>query len=394
MAALHAAAVLGGRLDNLEISEFCQTIFSSFARADQRRWGELYVRGLLHVDGRKTIRRIAGLGDGRDPIQSLQQFVNQSPWAWAPVRRELAALVYRELAPRAWLVRDVAFAKNGTDSVGVDRQFAPSEGRVLNCQSALAVEVAGDLGSVPVNWRLMLTRKWDEGPLRAKANVPPGERSQPRRRHLLDAVDEMMGDWRLRPLPLVGHVHDRTDVAVVVRGLESRGLMYLLRVPAGTPLRSGARPNGPQTLADLVGLNPEGDRTRLLRGAERRGGRTQDVYTMTALPRSTGFGEPFRDGLPLLHRRVLHRVSPDPARAEYWVTNLDPSGMHEPLALLRMADRHADSAPVLAERTGLQHFEGRSFRGWHHHVTLASAAQAALLLSQALDDRTIIRSSA
>src|ERR1700761_8783819 len=71
------------------LTEFCYELFDSFARADQRRWGELYVRGLLTVPGRKTVRKISDLAGG-GVEQCLQQFVNQSTWDWSAVRRDLA----------------------------------------------------------------------------------------------------------------------------------------------------------------------------------------------------------------------------------------------------------------------------------------------------------------
>src|SRR5919197_671694 len=95
-----------------ELSGFCQQLFDSMPRSDQRKWGEVYVRGLLTVPGRKTIRRISDHVAGGSVDQCLQQFVNQSPWRWEPVRRALA-LRAMEIRPQAWVVQEAAFPKAG-----------------------------------------------------------------------------------------------------------------------------------------------------------------------------------------------------------------------------------------------------------------------------------------
>src|SRR6266516_3917519 len=78
--------------------EFTGEIFESMRRKDQRRWGECYVRGLMLDGKRKSIEPMAArLPDGDE--QCLQQFVNQSPWEWAPVRARLARRMTRELEP-------------------------------------------------------------------------------------------------------------------------------------------------------------------------------------------------------------------------------------------------------------------------------------------------------
>src|SRR5262249_39261265 len=90
------------------LSSFCQDIFGSLARSDQRRWGEVYIRGLLTVRGRKTIRRISDHVVGGPVDQCLQQFVNQSPWRWEPVREAVAQWA-TAIRPQALVVHEAAF---------------------------------------------------------------------------------------------------------------------------------------------------------------------------------------------------------------------------------------------------------------------------------------------
>jgi len=170
-----------------DLPEFCRDLFVSFARSDQRRWGEIYVRGLVSLPGRKTIRRISDHVVGWRADQCLQQFVNQSPWRWEPVRRELAVRLSAKLRPKAWVISDMVFPKNGTRSVGVAKQYCGQSGRMLNCQLGVAVMVAGEDGAAAVNWRLRLPATWDDDALRRGCRLPEDQRHQPRWCHILDA---------------------------------------------------------------------------------------------------------------------------------------------------------------------------------------------------------------
>src|ERR1700736_1766033 len=98
--------------------EFSEEMFASMPRRDQRRWGEIYLRGLMLDGKRKSIEPMAArLGDGDE--QCLQQFVNQSPWSWQPVRARLARRLSAVISPAAWVVDDTGFPKFGRHSVGV-----------------------------------------------------------------------------------------------------------------------------------------------------------------------------------------------------------------------------------------------------------------------------------
>src|SRR5256885_4618337 len=222
------------------LTSFCHELFGSLTRSDQRRWGEVYLRGLMSVPGRKTIRRISDHVVGEPVDQCLQQFVNQSPWRWEPVRKALT-LRAAAIRPQAWVVQEAVFPKNGTSSVGVARQYAASTGRMLNCQLGLAVVLMGRNAGCVANWRLMLPRTWDDdGIRRDRARVPAAERHRPRWKHILDTVDEMIDEWGLRPAPLVLEAGEG-DAQQVMRGLSERGLPYLVRIPAHLPVLPTSR---------------------------------------------------------------------------------------------------------------------------------------------------------
>src|SRR5580693_9536382 len=133
--------------------EFAGEMFVSMRRKDQRAWGECYLRGLMLDGKRKSIEPMAArLADGDE--QCLQQFVNQSPWEWAPVRKALARRMSSEIEREAWVIDDTGFPKFGKHSVGVARQYSGSLGRVGNCQVAVSMNAVTDEASCPLDWRL------------------------------------------------------------------------------------------------------------------------------------------------------------------------------------------------------------------------------------------------
>lgn len=322
------------------LTPFCEDVFSTFLRSDQRRWGEVYVQGLVSVPGRKSIRRISDHVVGRPVDQCLQQFVNQSPWDWAPVRQRLAQLLVEAIRPKAWVLEEVVFPKNGANSVGVARQFVHSAGRLVNCQVGLALVLVGEHGGCPVNWRLLLPRSWDEDPdRRGRTRLPHHERSKPRWRHLLEAIDEMVIDWGLPPAPIVLDARATPRVDPLLAGLAERGLPYLVRVTPGT-LSS----IGPGIAARPL-LEPVRPRLHAVAGRPYEGNRWQ-----------TG-----------------------PGARPIWLAD-GRSRLPDLAGLVGLRNRAAAELTRASAESGLQHFEGRSFPGWHHHVTLVSVAHGYRLL--------------
>src|SRR3954451_195745 len=141
--------------------EFAEEMFAALARKDQRRWGEVYLRGLMLDGKRKSIEPMAArLEDGDE--QCLQQFVNQSLWRWEPVRRRLAVRMAAEIEPVAWVIDDTGVPKQGKMSVGVTRQYCGALGKIGNCQLGVSVSAVTTQASCPLDWRLFIPEAWDE----------------------------------------------------------------------------------------------------------------------------------------------------------------------------------------------------------------------------------------
>jgi hypothetical protein len=297
-------------------------------------------------------------------------------------------VVVSALRPRAWVFREVAFPKHGENSVAVARQYAPSLGRMLNGQLGIAAFLTADEGSCPVTWRLAMPRCWDDDQQRrASANVPPGERHQPWWYYVLDALDELIDGWGLPSAPVLVDGRHEHRLEPLLRGLEVRRVRYAVQVAGEAPLRPGhgwASRTGadrPLTVADAAALIPPANRTVVnWSGGHPRGGCSAVALTPLApgqRPVSRivpGYGHLTPRHLlaewPLGH----HRPS------GLWITNLNRARLPNLVGLLKLGSQADADLQRLSEACGLQHFEGRSFRGWHHHVTLVSAAHAYCLL--------------
>jgi SRSO17 transposase len=373
--------------------EFAEEMYGSLARCDQRAKGEQYVRGLLLEGRRKSIQPMAArLPDGDE--QGLQQFITDSPWRDAPVRRRVAVRMTGEIVPEGWVVDDTGLPKDGRFSPGVAHQYCGALGKTANCQVLVSVNAASDRASCPLGWRLFLPASWDEDQdRRERARIPEDVRHVPKWRLALEILDELLV-WGLerRVVQADGGYGDITAFRL---GLEERALEYVVQVkgvtsaqPADatpiTPARQGRGrpptdryPDKPLSLRELV----------LSAGREH-------VHTV-------GWREGDRG--PLASQFIALRVRPandtqrrdDGVLPERWLLAEWPEGKEEPvkywlsnlpvdtaiLTLVRLAKlrwRVEHDYRELKQCLGLDHYEGRTYRGLEHHLTSVTVAHAFL----------------
>ncbi len=377
------------------LARYCDDMFASLTRSDQRRTGEIYVSGLVHGSGKRSIRHLAAESEADCSDQSLQQFVNQSRWDPAPVRRRLANRLCERSAPTAWVVGEVAFDKHGSHSAGVERQYVRSYGRSSNCQIGLFVAIAGTDAAVPVTWRLAMPRSWDaDDKRRRSARIPNEERHRPYWHHQIAALDDLAGDWGVPAAPVVLDARQSSSFVELVATLDGRGLDFLVQIDRTAPMRHHttreARPNAGSNrrlppavdgrLSDL-GAAFSGLPRTVVPWLEPATGQLVRAHFTRALVSSVLPGRPERDGterpasaMPqvLLLEWGLGKTSP---RA-FWLTNMIDRHLEELVRLTRQPERVEVDITSMTDRFGLCDYEGRSFHGWHHHVTLASIAYA------------------
>jgi SRSO17 transposase len=386
------------------LEEFAGEMFEPMARKDQRRWGEVYLRGLMLDGKRKSIEPMASrLGDGDE--QCLQQFVNQSPWPSEPVRRRLALRMSGELKPAAWVIDDTGFPKFGDKSVGVARQYCGALGKIGNCQLGVSISAVTAQASCPIDWRLFLPQEWDEDPRRIVCRVPDEVRHEPKWKLALEMIDELRG-WGLEPPAVLGDAA-YGDITELRLGLEQREIGYVLDVKGSTSAlpesATPERPRRPRTgrppaaryrrpfssLAELA-LAAGPDACVEIEWREgTRGAMSSRFLALRVRPANVKLRRSDPDAeLPV---RWLLAEWPEgkDAPTDYWLSNLPPDTPIEQLvALAKLRWRVEQDYRELKDALGLDHFEGRSFGGWHHHVTLVSVAHGFLTTERLRRPRT------
>jgi DDE superfamily endonuclease len=361
-------------LDRRSVSDFLSPVFHSLPRADQRRWADFYVRGILATRGKKSIRNIAGGDLDTSTAQSLQQFVNQSPWNWEPARTILAETVRQRCAPRAWVFDRVAIPKRGSHSVGVARRFVPEYGRTMNSQLGVGLFLAGHGMSIPVDWRIVLSGKWaTDRTWREKCRVPDEALSGDEDKSVLSMLAAQPAG---PPGPLLGDVSGSGDAGGLLRELARRQVAFLLRVDGtqkavGSPCPAGpASPRHLTTVEELAQRLSRQCALRPLCATDRRG--PQVLSSMVRL--SGGAAPPGGGQGGMAQRLVLERPLDRPGTPRYWLTNMGRPELGEIPGLLHVYRMHREEAAALRSDFGVLDFEGRSYPGWHHHMTLVSAA--------------------
>lgn len=373
--------------------EFAEQVYAPLVRCDQRAKAEQYVRGLLLEGRRKSIQPMAArLPDGDE--QGLQQFITDSPWDDEPVRRRLARQMTVEIEPEGWVIDDTALPKDGRWSPGVARQYCGALGKIANCQVIVSVNAVTDRASCPLDWRLFLPQEWDaDAERRNKAKIPDEVRHREKWRLALDMLDELLW-WGLEP-KVVQADGGYGDITAFRVALEERELQYVVQVK-GTTLARPANaapvtpdyrgrgrppkpryPHNPSSLRALV-LAAGPDAARPV--TWREGGRGPLTSRFVAL-RVRPANDAHRQDDGVLPERWLLAEWPagkdEPVK--YWLSNLPadtPLARLVQLAKIRWRVEH--DYRELKQCLGLDHYEGRTYRGLQHHLTCVTVAHAFL----------------
>lgn len=381
------------------LQTFADELLAPLGRSERRHWGSIYVRGLLLDGERKSVGAIAArLPDGNE--QNLQQFLNQSPWAWEPLWESLARRVERAFSPPiAWVVDDTGFPKKGEHSVGVQRQYSGTLGKKGNCQVATSLHRTDRRGSSPLGFRLYLPESWSDDAARLQsAGVPQQIGFQEKWRLALALIDQALA-WNLARPEVVLADAGYGDTAVFRKELEQRELSYAVGITHNVVVWAA-----PPTFA-VPEWKGNGRPTQCVRYGEQKPMSVKELATahQKRFRRVT-----WREGSrgPMSSRFWARRVQPahgwsngHPPGKEIWLLVEWPAGEAEPtkyylcdlpktlslkrlVALARGRWRVEQDYQQLKEELGLDHFEGRGWTGWHHHVTLVMLAHLFLRLEQ------------
>jgi len=390
------------RGEQARLAQFLEEMLSGLGRRERRHWGAVYVRGLLSANERKTAAGMARqLPDGE--VQALQQFVGQSPWPWQPLRQRLAQRLVGALGPAAaWIVDDTGFPKQGSHSVGVARQYSGSLGKVGNCQVAVSLHYASEAAAIPLDFRLYLPETWLTPERRREAQIPEEVTFRTKGELALELIDEALA-WQLPPAVVVADAGYGNRAAFRL-ALAARGLPYVVGIEASTALwptavwpeaaatpAAGQRPRGrprrspkeagtPSSAQQLARTLPATSWRTLTWRAGSKGPLRSRFAALRVWP-AHGYrhGEPGEGPQWLLLEWPLGQTEP----SRYWLSTLPPDS--DLASLVRAAKSRwwiEQGYQQLKEELGLDHYEGRGWPGWHHHVSLTMLAFGFLTLER------------
>ena len=369
-----------------------------------------YCTGLLLPGERKSIEPIAARldpGHVQAKHQSLHHVVAQADWddaaLLAAVRAQVLPALERHGPVAYWIVDDSGFPKQGTHSVGVARQYCGQLGKQDNCQVAVSLSVANDHASLPIAYQLFLPEVWADDPARrAKAGVPDTIRFETKTAIALGQLRQALAACVPVGI-LLGDAAYGDETAFRV-GVADLGLRYVLGVRSGTSVWApgtgplpplpwsgrGRRPtrlrrdaeNQPGTLKALALSLPAQAWRRVTWRAGTRGELSSRFAAVRVRPahRDTKRTEPWPEEWLL-----IEWPEGDAEPAKYWFSNLPKRSSLKRLVKLAKARWWIErDYQELKQELGLGHYEGRNWRGFHHHASLCIAAYGFLIAERCL----------
>jgi SRSO17 transposase len=381
---------VAGLLDAL--AAFHATFAPAFRRPEQAAWAHVYLHGLLGTQSRKTTERIALTQ--QHTVRDLQHFIGQSPWPIEPVMQRHQHLVADTLgdADGVVIIDESGIVKQGCASVGVAPQYCGAVGKVANAQVGVFLGYSNCHGATLVDSRLFVPETWFDdahAELRTACGMPEEVTFQTKPELALSLLQEAVARGSL-PFRWVAVDALYGDAPAFLDGVAALGKWYFAEVACSTRVWR-ERPE-----VELPAWSGRGRKPRRLRLRPGQGQAQRVDAVMARLPAHAwtrhvikeGSKGPMicdfacvrvhgvRDGLP--GERVwlvLRRKVEDPSAVKYYLSN---APLSTPLAtFVRMSGVRWAIETCFAEskgEVGLDHYETRSWLGWHHHMVLVMLA--------------------
>lgn len=389
---------------------YVERLSQAVRHADRAAPLRAYCLGLMLPGDRKSVEPMAArLEPARVQAahQSLHHFVAKADWSdeamLAAVRETALPAIERHGAIRAWIIDDTGFPKKGVHSVGVARQYCGQLGKQDNCQVAVTLSAANDHASLPIAYRLYLPEAWAADPLRrSKAGVPDDIVFRTKPQIALAQIEAALTAG-VSPGVVLADAGYGIDTAFRT-GVSDLGLAYAVGVQSTTSLwPPGAGPLPPKPWSgrgrppSLVRRNPEHKPVSAKEAA-------------LALPAEAWRTITWREGTnaELSSRFAAVRVRPahrdywlpeprpeewflvewpedEPEPAKYWLSTLPADlPLSQLVNITKLRWRIERDFQDLKQELGLGHYEGRGWRGFHHHAALCIAAYGFLVTERSL----------
>jgi SRSO17 transposase len=368
------------------LSEYFDRLGQVLGRKGRRESFALYAEGILGDSERKSLEPIAARACA-DPAradaehQRLLHFALDAPWSDHDVRREAARYALdamtAQLPVDSWIIDDTGFLKQGSHSVGVQRQYTGSAGKVTNCQVGVSLTVATRTEQLPIDFALYLPEAWLKPERRREARIPAEVQFATKPELALQLLQRAVDDKIPPGLVLADHGYGASRE--FRQGVRDLGLHYAVAVDSASVVmvfdKLGRRREEVISVHDLA-------RRIEARGGFRRctwrQGTKQDLSARFALRRVVpayggAYGMEKRESVWLL---IEWRDDEDEP-ANYFFCSLPETLTKKKLVRMVMQRWRTERAyEDLKGELGLDHFEGRRFPGWHHHVSVVLCCYA------------------
>jgi len=384
---MHAVCIsMDGRLDLdglARLKTYFDTIGSHLSTQGRASFAT-YAMGIFGDGERKSVEPMAARF-ACDPSSTQREhdrllyFLRVMPWSDTDVRREAAKMGIDAMQSRgpisSWILDDTGFLKQGRHSVGVQRQYTGSAGKIANCQLAVSLTVANQFDQLPIDMELYLPQSWADGPmLRKKAQIPKEISFRTKHEIAMDMVDRALEQGVPRGVLLMDAWYGTHTK--LRKHLSESGLQYAVGVNSNTPLflvdkrRIGTTCTTAETYAKAL------DRKKFRRICWRdgTGARLESFFHITRV--GVDYGS---DDEPDLRQEWLIVEWPkDELRPSKYALSTLPVGLSKKRIVATLQERWRTERAYedLKGELGLDHFEGRSFPGWNHHVSVVLCCYA------------------
>jgi SRSO17 transposase len=392
-----------------EFERYLAHLGEGLGHADRQAGLRGYCAGLIAPLKRKSVEPMAAHlapGSTRSKHQSLHHFVADSAWSDEQMLLRVAQWVVPAMDFSDggwWIVDDTGFPKQGRHSVGVARQYCGMLGKQDNCQVAVSVSLACQAGSLPVAWQLYLPQEWAQDmPRREKAGVAQDVRFATKPAIALAQIEHLVEQGAPKHCVLADAGYG-VDTALRER-LSQLGLPYIVGVTGQvTVWPPGHAPLPPEPYS---GRGNVPSRQQLGRAKHQRPLSVKelafelDPSDWQSLQWREGSNFTLRSRFARVRVRAAHRDSQrSQLRPEQWLLIEWPEGHKEPMKYwlstlpeqmplqrmvleAKMRWRIERDYQDLKQELGLGHYEGRGWRGFHHHASLSIAAYGFLMAQQ------------
>jgi SRSO17 transposase len=383
---------------------YCAAMVSTLGHVDRHQPARWYLKGLVLPGGRKSVEPMAArvrAQDVRSAHQSMHHLVADSDWSdvrlLAAVAQQVVPVLAKGSAQCFWIADDTGFAKKGSHSVGVAHQYCGRLGKTDNCQVAVSLSLASVHGSLPVGYRLYLPQEWAEDKARREQAKIPSEIGFATKGEIaLGQVEAALAAGLPRGVFLGDAAYG--DEAALRDRLTELDLIYAVGVRPGTAVWW----ENHQPATPPVARRRGRARTRLVRDETHQP--IALLQLAQCLPARSFRHVSWREGVAgklssrfaRVRVRAAHRDVP---RAEewlliewpegeakptrYWFSTLAPdTSLKQLVATTKARWMIERDYQELKSELGLAHFEGRGWRGFHHHASLCIAAYGFLMLER------------